>query len=293
VGETILTAAITAVVTTAIVTLVQNSWPWIKARFAARRPDHKAIWGGWYKLDDGHGWHFHVSVGCAPSLDRGTRRLPDVAVAVAFIEAVFPEVPSSARYITQEHLRFEPKTEDPHAEPPAVVLYDTGLIEAHLQLESTPDAEGHPLLDLVSIIEPLVRLHRACAAGWYRKLYPRSKGRIDWRLLVTPSINPDSTWTPWRALTFPGREPGGRATEPVAPNPRPWFGEQRLQDQRVTSRPNDVVGAAAQDLLTRAGYFNVEVALADLDKAVSSLAPVEGPRAIPAQAQLRTTSDSG
>jgi hypothetical protein len=278
VGTTIVTAAITAGVVSTVGWLAQTYLPRLRVWFARRSRDHSPIGGGWYKTDDGRGYHFHAVVRCAPSRTPPRMSVPDVGEACRFVGAIFPEVPPIPRTVQVTDLKFALESDDPREEPPTLYLYDSGLIEARLILTADGSVPAAPSLDMMDVLEPLARMLEAVRAGWYKKLYPHFRGRIDWQFMISPSTSlPDGQWNPWRELQFPGRQPAGRASEMVAPNPRPSFGEAALTSKKLQSDPLSILSAVTADLLQRAGYWGFDDAVADLVEAVTDRSVGRGP----------------
>jgi hypothetical protein len=241
-----------------------------------RALDHTTISRGWYTRAYGQWSHIFVVVACATS--RPFRHSRDITPRAAFdfIEDVFPgsfsslPVGASGGVISFE-VRDDPQSIEVLR---AVRCYEFGLVEFLLRVPMTV-VDERVTIDAVEVGAPVYRLSRALRGGAYQRLYGLRSHyrRIDWFAAVSTSFSSDTGSRSWDELTFPGRVPEGRATQPY-----PAMGPlalEALKSRKQHSDPTRIVRTVIADLLRGSHWYGVDDAVEDIVQAVRDSCEVQ------------------
>lgn len=239
---------------------------WIGERFGR---DHRAILGVRTRADQQLVGGYYAVVAAAPArriAPRDTRVLVEVARKMAAaVPSLGAENPASAGIDT---IRFERRDEEGYLAV-AFEVRTNGLLELVWRVAPAPADEAGPTLSIRGILQPLRIIAGFTGTTDYSRLAPR-RSRVDWYFGLTPRAVTPTGSISWAGLAFPGREPGGRATEARPVCPAPGFAARSLRSSRRRKALVRLMDPIIRDILIESGYLDVDGAVEDASRACTS-----------------------
>lgn len=278
-GTAVWAAVVAAVVATVLAWL--KGWLACLGRWTQRivsrktRPDHLAIGTGWTGQNAGAAKTFRVEIKCGPAATLRAPRLIDEVIATKWAtEVLGANATLDAWYPKTEHVRFRLDSNADSSENGFALLWPNGLLEAIVPIPHKLSEDGRPTIAVGDIAAVIARFASTVRRGAHAEIFGRNwrdRHRVDWCIGVSPAIS-TSQYTPWGALTFPGREPARRAASAGPPWSRAGFGAEALRDISPEIDATEVVVNAISDLVDQSGYVGTSECLADVRRSLSSAA---------------------
>ena len=269
-GTTIgIAAAVSAVVTAVVGTLL--NWggrvvSWIKASVP---PDHQPILHGQWSIASATSSTNRMRVSIAVAPNRSLRRQslhPDNAIAFVHTNfpGMFPPSPIYSAPVFGVHFEAPGGTTDGMMWINAGGRVDLNWYAATQYHEAADVAV--PLLDL---LQPIAMMTQAVRGSGYDDVFGRRapffRRRFDWHINVSPTlvIQESSISTSWTRLIFPGAEAKRAGVNQLATAPSEGYGSKQLKNWDPKRSTRKLLAVFLRDFLEMNGYHDCDSAIAD------------------------------
>lgn len=239
---------------------------WLRERLGA---DHLAITATRTRADHQLSGGYYVVTATAPArrirpID--TALLVDVAREMANKLLDWTGEPTHAGGDT---IRFE-RRDDKQNIDASFEMRSSGLSELIRRIAPEPaDTEHGATLALLDVMMPIAQMAETYSGPTLARVLKRRR-RVDWYVGLTPAAITPVGSAPWLKLTFPGRQPGGRATLARPACPSTGYAASGLRSRRRRDSTQGLVELVVRDLLVESGYFDVAEAVDDAVRAVTN-----------------------
>ena len=212
-----------------------------------------------------------MSIKCAPVIAIVDQSCFGEEAAHRWARAVLGETARLDYLRTFEQVRF--RRDGPDGMPAAfALLWPAGCLELITPIEHSLDDQQRPTIAVAEIASEVVRFATTIRERAHSAIYgepDEDLQLVDWWIGVSPAISRNQ-YTPWSALTFPGRRPADRASSQGPPFDPLGFGHENLTGVRFDLLPAEVAMVAIADFIVQAGYIGRDNSIEDLRRWIAS-----------------------
>lgn len=236
---------------------IARGWRWTRKRTSA---DHGAILSIRSRADQSLSGGYYVIVACAPARTIRPRKhsmLMDCARESSKAAGLRTQPTQSVGDTVQFYKRDARGQVETRLE-----VRSSGLIDLMCRLAGEPPSNSGPRIDVLEVARFILQLSDIIKGRAYSRLV-RHRRKVDWYVGLTPYTSTQTGAVYWSGLAFPGRRPGGRASEARPACPPAGLAAPQLRSSWRRGRARRVVARALCDLLEVSGYYDFDGALKD------------------------------
>lgn len=279
-----ISAAVSAVVTVVVGTLVA----WGERVYSGIRravlPDHQAILSGGVSASSvatSSTDQVRVLVAVAPN--RSLRRktiVPDDAIrfVAGNFGDQFPREPVQS--MPTYGVRFEAGE---GIQPDIAWVRATGRVELSVAIPTTAADPGPISVSIVDVLRPILAIRSAVQSPAYVRTYgrrlPGFRRRFDWIIAVSQTVQvPGMGGQSWEQLMLPGAVPPRAGTRQQASCPADGYATRRLRSWGMGRPRSELIRVFLRAFLYENGYHDVDAAIEDVIRAVDTSQGAAGSR---------------